>query len=33
MMKDLVTTIVKAIVDYPNAVEVKEVDGPWLSCE
>jgi uncharacterized protein len=27
MMKDLVTTIVKAIVDYPNAVEVKEVDG------
>ncbi len=27
MMRDLVTTIVKAIVDYPNAVEVKEVDG------
>jgi uncharacterized protein len=27
MMRDLVTTIVKAIVDYPNAVEVKEVEG------
>jgi len=27
MMRDLVTTIVKAIVDYPNAVEVKDVDG------
>jgi len=27
MMHDLVVTIVKAIVDYPNAVEVKEVEG------
>ena len=31
MMRDLVETIVKAIVDYPNAVDVKEIQGERTS--